>query len=282
MKKKLLITLPVIALILIAVYLFAIPAMQTNSYKETVKSNQLALSSSADKAIGAASQNAFLSQDISLAEAKNALKISTDAISNFETKISSNEKGLTNLSELPFISAVNKNYKTAIDLKSLEEQYVTASKEYLAEFKSVNDYNKKTLPILEISEGFEAVSEKFQAAQSEAELTAAIDEYISKLEEAKMIATPIQPAESTKEMHDFSISGLGELSSIMKQLKAAIQAMDVEKMMTLSNTLQEKTTLINEKSKEITVRLIDESKLAKLGDRLNDLNKQIDAKIAEL
>jgi hypothetical protein len=122
LKKTLLISLPVIVIILAAAgYLFGAPALQTNGYKTVARTNQLALASSTSKAISAARQNAFLVQGISIPEAKNALKISNDAIADLGTKIKSNEKGLTTLSELPYVATVNKSYKTTLDLKSLEK-----------------------------------------------------------------------------------------------------------------------------------------------------------------
>lgn len=283
MKKTLLISLPVIVIILAAVgYLFGAPALQTGGYKTVARTNQLALASSTNKAIGAARQNAFLVQGISIPEAKNALKISNDAIADLETKIKSNEKGLTTLSELPYVAAVNKGYQATLDLKSLEGQYVKASKEYLAEFKAVTKYNEQSLSILEISEDFSKIGEKFETAESEADVTAIIDQYISKLNEVRKIAEAMKPAESVKELHQLNLKSLDEYTTLMKDLKAALQALDLNKLMTLSESADKMGTDLEKQSKKLAIKLVEESKLAKLGDTLNSLNKQIDTKTAEL
>lgn len=189
-------------------YFYGAPTLQTNGYKTVARTNQLALASSTNKAISAASQNAFLVQGISIPEAKNALKISKDAIADLETKIRSNEKGLITLSEMPLVASVNQNYKATLELKSLEGQYVQTSKDYLAEFKAVTAYNEKSASILELAEDFDKIGEKFETAESEADVMAIIDQYINKLNQVNKIALSMKPVESVKEMHQLSLKGL--------------------------------------------------------------------------
>ncbi|HEU4715351.1 MAG TPA: hypothetical protein VFS14_00795 [Candidatus Saccharimonadales bacterium] len=283
MKKVLLISLPILVIILAATgYFYGAPALQTNGYKTVARTNQLALASSTNKAIGAASQNAFLAQGISIPETKNALKISKDAIADLETKIHSNEKSLTNLSEMPLVASVNPNYKATLELKSLEIQYIQASKDYLAEFKAVTAYNEKSASILELAEDFDKIGEKFETAESEADVMAIIDQYISKLNQVNKIATAMKPAESVKEMHQLNLQSLQQLTQLMKDLKAALQALDLEKLMTLSESADKINTDFEKQSKKLAIKLVEESKLAKLGNKLNDLGKKIDTKTAEL
>lgn len=283
MKKALLISTPIIIIILVAAgYFYGAPTLQTNGYKTVARTNQLALASSTNKAISGASQNAFLVQGISIPEAKNALKISKDAIADLETKIRSNEKGLTDLSEMPLVASVNQNYKATLELKSLEGQYVQTSKDYLAEFKAVTAYNEKSASILELAEDFDKIGEKFETAESEADVMAIIDQYINKLNQVNKIAMGIKPAESVKEMHQLSLKGIQQLTQLMKDLKSALQALDLEKLMTLSESADKINEDLEKQSKKLAIKLVEESKLAKLGDKLNALNKQIDAKTATL
>jgi hypothetical protein len=283
LKKALLISTPIIIIILVAAgYFYGAPTLQTNGYKTVARTNQLALASSTNKAISGASQNAFLVQGISIPEAKNALKISKDAIADLETKIRSNEKGLTDLSEMPLVASVNQNYKATLELKSLEGQYVQTSKDYLAEFKAVTAYNEKSASILELAEDFDKIGEKFETAESEADVMAIIDQYINKLNQVNKIAMGIKPAESVKEMHQLSLKGIQQLTQLMKDLKSALQALDLEKLMTLSESADKINEDLEKQSKKLAIKLVEESKLAKLGDKLNALNKQIDAKTATL
>lgn len=282
MKKKiLLISVPVAVLLLAAIYLFGVPALQTNGYKTTARSNQLALSASTAKAISAASQNAFSSPD-SMAEAKNSLKILKDAGNDLETKIQSNESGLVRFNELPFVTTVNSTYKTTTDLRTLEEKYVKAAKEYLVEYKAVTQYNEQTIPILAIIEKFPETVAKFQQAESEAEVYAAIDEFTAKLNQVTKIASSIKPPESVKESHELGLKGFAELTRIMKGLKTAMQAMDLEALTTLQTEFSTKMENFTKDGEKLDVKLVEESKLTKLGDTLNSLNKQIDLKTAEL
>jgi hypothetical protein len=283
LKKALLISTPIIIIILaVAGYFYGAPTLQTNGYKTVARTNQLALASSTNKAISAASQNAFLVQGISIPEAKNALKISKDAIADLETKIRSNEKGLTDLSEMPLVASVNQNYKATLELKSLEGQYIQTSKDYLTEFKAVTAYNEKSASILELAEDFDKIGEKFETAESEADVMAIIDQYINKLNQVNKIAMGIKPAESVKEMHQLSLKGIQQLTQLMKDLKSALQALDLEKLMTLSESADKINEDLEKQSKKLAIKLVEESKLAKLGDKLNALNKQIDAKTATL
>lgn len=68
----------------------------------------------------------------------------------------------------------------------------------------------------------------------------------------------------------------------MKDLKSALQALDLEKLMTLSESADKINEDLEKQSKKLAIKLVEESKLAKLGDKLNSLNKQIDAKTATL
>lgn len=282
MKKKLLIILPTIALLLAAIYLFAIPSLQSNSYKVTANSSHSALASSVNSAINAATQSTFFADDITLAEAKNALKTSKDALSDLETKIQTNENNLTSFTELPMISVVNHNYKTTLDLRLLEEKYVQASKDYANEFKGVTTYEEQTLPLMEMTEQLPALSNKFETAQSPAEFATAIDEVIVKIDEMIKLASSIKPTDSLKEYHEYQLKSLNEFKSILNQTKAAVVAMDLDKLTTLSKTFETQNADIQKKSKDLSVKVVEESKLTKLGNTLKDLNKQIDIKTAEL
>jgi len=282
LKKKLLIILPIVAVLLLAGYAYGVPAAQTNSYKTTARTNQLALSAGVAKAISAANQNAFLDPEITMAEAKNATIISKNAAADLETKIKGNEKGLANFNELSFISTVNPSYKTTLELNKLEKDYVKASKEYLAEFQAVNKYNEQTLPILEISEQLPDILAKFETAESEQEFYAVIDELIAKLDQATKTAAALTPPESVKEAHEFNLKGLREVTNIFKKMKTAVQAMDIEALATLMTDADKKMTSMEKDGKKLTLKLIEESKLTKLGNSLNKINKEIDLKTAKL
>jgi hypothetical protein len=282
LKKKLLIILPIVVVLLLAGYLFGVPAMQTNSYKSTARTSQLALSASVAKAITAANQNAFLDPEITMAEAKNATIISKNAAADLETKIKSNESGLTSFNELALIAAVNPSYKSTIELNKLEKDYVKTSKEYLAEFQAVNKYNEQTLPILEISEQLPDILAKFETAESEQDFYAVIDELVAKLDQATKIGAALTPPESVKEAHEFNLKGLREVTTIFKKMKTAVQAMDVEALMTLQTDADKKMTSMEKDGKKLTLKLIEQSKLTKLGDTLNKINKDIDLKTAKL
>lgn len=282
MKKILLISLPIAVIALAAIYLFGVPAMQTNGYKTTARSNQLALSASVAKATTTASQNAFSSPE-SVAEAKNELKMLKDAGNDLETKIKSNEKGLTQFSTLPFVTSVNSTYKKTADLKTLEEKYVKAAKDYLAEYNAIYKYNEQTLPILVIMlEKFPEAFTKLQEAESIDDAYIAIDSVVSQLNEITKIATAIKPAESIKESHEQELKGLAELTKIMKSLKTAMQAMDIDAVTTLQTEFSTKMDKLAKDEDKLNVKFVEESKLTKLGNTLNDLNKQIDLKTAEL
>lgn len=280
-KKILLISLPTVAvLVFVVAYLFSIPTLQTNDYKAIAKSNQLALSSSASKAIDSESQHAYFAQDVSVAEAKSALKVSQDAASDLESKINANEKGLTDFTELPLVSTVNNDYKNAVGLKSLESQYVKATKDYLTEFKSVNMYFEQTLPLVDISDQITSISNDIQNAGSVDELTAAIDKVIAKLDQATGILSSVKPPESVKGLHDANVASINDLTAIMKQLKAAVLAQDADTFTSLGQTFNDKQTAYEKQFKDLETKFVDESKLAKSANAINQLSKQIDAKNA--
>ena len=278
-KKLLLISIPVgVVLLAAAGYLYGIPSLQTNGYKAVQKSDQLSLSTSANAAITAAKQSAFLDQDVTIAQAKNAVKIANDAIGDLESKIRSTEKGLTTFSELPLIANINGGYKTTLGVRSLEVQYVKASNDYLAEFKSVNEYNEKSIPILEMSEQVETISASMQNATTPEDVVAVIDQLIAKLNQASKIAGTLKPAESQKESHEAGVKGLKDMTALLQQMKAAVVALDLDQFMTLAQAFEEKGTSLTKESKALTIKLVEKSKLTQLGDKINALNKQIDTK----
>ena len=278
MKKTLLISLPIVVVVLVAAgYFFGMPTLQTNGYKATAKQDQAVLSASVDRAITAAKQNAFLQDDVTIAQAKNAVKISNDAASDLESKINSNEKGLTNFSELPWVTTVNGSYKTTLAVRSLEAEYVKAAKDYLAELKGVNKYDEQTIPILELMEDVKDMPSLNDAADLN-EATAAIDNVIGKLNQVIKLANQMKPTESMKESHELNLKTANELVAIMKQMKTGVATLDVNLLMTSMQAVQDKTTSVEKKSKELEINFVEKSKLTKLGDKLNSLSKQIDAK----
>lgn len=282
LNKKLLITLPIVALLLLAGYFFVIPAMAVNDYKPKVAQSHLSLTSSIDKAINAARQNAFIASDITVAEAKNAINVSKDAASDLEVKIQSNEKALTSLSEVPFGAAVSSSYKRAQEVKSLEQQHLKAAKDYLAELKLVNDYNEKTVPIIEIMDQLKITAAEMESAESPEEILKAIDTYTTKLSAVEKIASPLTPAESLKKIHERNLKNVRESLSLMKQMKAAVIAMDVEKIMSLLETYQKLSAVSENEMKKLANEYVEESKLANLGKTVTELKSQIDTKTAEL
>jgi len=278
LKKTLLISLPIVDVLLLAAgYFFGMPALQANGYKATAKQNQATLSASVDRAITAAKQNAFLQDDVTIAQAKNAVKISNDAASDLESKINSNEKGLTDFSELPWVTSVNSGYKTTLAVRSLEAEYVKAAKDYLAELKSVTKYDEQTIPILKLMEDVENMPSLDDAANLD-EATAAIDNVIAKLNQVIKLADQMKPTESMKESHELNLKTANELVAIMKQMKTGIATLDAELLMTSLQAFQDKATSVQKKSKELEIDFVEKSKLTQLGDKLNSLSKQIDAK----
>lgn len=274
--------MPIVALLLVAGYLFVIPTMAVNSYKSKVTQSHLSLAASIDKAINAARQDAFLAPDTTVAQAKNALQIAKDAASDLEVKIQSNDKALTDLTELPLAASVNGSYKNAQELKSLEQKHIQAAKDYLAEFKQVNDYNEKTIPILEIMDELKATATEMEGAESPEEILKAIDVYITKLDAAEKIASPLTPTESLKKVHEYNLENVHKALSLMKQMKAAVTAMDVEKIMSLLETYQKLSTTSEKELKELTTEFVERSKLTTLGKAATELKSRIDAKAANL
>ena len=230
--------------------------------------------------MSAAKQNAYLQSDVTVAQAKNAVKISKDAADDLEFKIKNNEKGLTDFSELPWVKAVNGNYKTVLEARDLEGKYVQAAKEYLAELKGVNKYNEQTIPLLELTEQVQAISGEMNNVESADDVMAVIDELIAKLDQVIKLATPLQPAESLKESHEFNLKSVKELEVIMKQIKTAVMNQDIELYMTAAQAYTEKSVNMEKQSKALEVKFVEKSKLTQLGNKLNALSKEIDAKTA--
>jgi hypothetical protein len=164
----------------------------------------------------------------------------------------------------------------------LEEKYVQASKDYANEFKGVTTYEEQTLPLMEMTEQLPASTSKFETAHSPAEFATAIDGFIGKIDEMTKLASSIKPAESVKEYHEYQLKSLDQFKSMLNQIKVAVVAVDLDKFTTLSNSFETQNADIQKKSKDLSVKIVEESKLTKLGNTLKDLNKQIDIKTAEL
>lgn len=280
MKKKLLISLPIALVALVVVYLFGVSTLQANGYKSSAKSAQLALSGSVGKAITAARQNAYLDSTVNVIEAKNAVKISKDAAGELESKIKNNEKKLADFSELPLVVGVNQAYKEVLDVKALEGQYVKVSKEYLVELEAVNLYNEKLLPVFEIMDKMDVIAADMENAESVDEVTNALDKLVAELDKAIKLATQLKPAESQKEMHNSDVKDIKYLAYLVKQMKAAIVAEDMNKFIAAGEAFDKKEAAMEKVSKAQGITFVEKSKLAKLGDKLNNISKQIDIKTA--
>ena len=66
----------------------------------------------------------------------------------------------------------------------------------------------------------------------------------------------------------------------MKQIKAAVINQDVELYMSAAQAYGEKSVSMEKQSKALEIKFVEKSKLTQLGNKLNGLSKQIDAKTA--
>lgn len=283
MNKKVIIGVSVGVVVAAAalIYFVAVPSVQVASYKDVVGTKQSELNDSLNKLGAILESDTFVKTEVEANTVRSDVKKGLELAKNVESKIALVKKDLTSFNDLALLD-FNEKYKTAKSLRDDEKAYISKSEAFVSEMKQVLAYYDKgaDLNIKLIEFGF--AMEKAVEAESLAEYAAVNDKAIQALQPAIDEATKQTPPASLKESHDYSVKAFGELIELCKQLSVAARADDVEKFETIIEKLTAKNEEITKKLDDYNAKFIRESELRKLDDALNQLDREISRKQANL
>lgn len=281
-SKKLLIGGVVLVLVLALVGYFVVtPMMQVNAYKQTVNDKHSKLNDKLNKVSAVLDRDIFVKTEVEPTTQRSDIKAGQEAVKDAESTLENVAGDLTGFSALPLLDW-NSKYKAAKELDAEEEKYVENARAYLAEFKAVLTYFEKSVDLEQKLANFQIALVDAEDAESPQEYADQLDKAIKDVEPVVAQAVAIQPPASLKEAHEYGSKTVKELLALYKEMAAAARNEDLDKLDTLAEQEEAKTTELIKKTDELNAAFIRESSLRKLNDTLNDLDRSIDRKAAQL
>lgn len=283
MNKKTIISIGAGAVVLVAlgIYFVAVPAMQVSGYKQVATAKHSELNETVNKLTAILDSDSFVKSDVEPAKVHSDVKNGEELVKNVETKIGIVKKDLTTFSSLPGLD-FNSKYKTAKELRTDEDAYVTKTEAFLSEMKQVLEYLDKSADMTAKVNEFNAAMDKAGNAESVTEFAAQLDKAVQDLQPAIDAFAKVTPPASLKASHDYGVEATNELLALCKQLAAAARANDSDKLMKVVDQITAKADEITKKSDEFNAQFIRSSELRKLDDALNQLDREISVKQASL
>jgi hypothetical protein len=266
---------------LASVYFFVVPSLQVGSYKNEVTTEHSKLNDSLRKVIDVQARDAFVKSEVEATVIRNDVKIGTEAIKDFESKLANNKSGLTNFNALPLLDW-NSSYRAAKEIKENEQKYVKAAEDYIAEMKAVLAYLEKTASVVDKIKEIEPLINDLNNAVSLDDMAKRLSTVVARYDEIVAMTTKLTPPTSLKELHNFSVAGAQEMGAIIKDLLSATKAGNVNRMTDLAQQIPSKMSEFTAKGNKLNSEFIHGSLLVKLSDKTQELSRLIDTKSSQL
>lgn len=277
----------VVVVLLVLVYLLIVPSKLSDSFRSSAQPAQKNVAASMNKvyatfALGAFSQDrtGSLPEDAQLAayttaidQDKADLAQAKQAVSDAEATVNTESKRLEHFAPLPLLD-LNKQYHSAAAAGKEEKDYLKQARDYLASYKQLIDYGEKSSELQrQFETGIFALGSGGTDVQS---VATTLDAIVQKIDQAVAEMQKLTPPEDVKEANQANIREGQALAQDMRDLAAAVRALDVGKLGQLSTKISAEQQTNKAENAAVIKKLQTESSLHKSIESLQKLEQMID------
>jgi len=273
-------TIAGVVVLLAAVYFFVVPTMQINAYKKSA-TNHAAVDAKLTRVYDNFKRDLFTKIDTKPSSDRIDIQDGRDAIKDAQTAIDANKSAMTSFKPLPLLG-LNQKYKIATDTDKNEETYVKNANKFLKDYTELLDYFSKETDLSEKYDKITNQLDTLSGASSVDALVKTLNTATASFQAAIDEEKAITPPDYLVSFQTDEVSSANELVGILKQLSAAVKALDLNKIESLATTIEQDTKKFDALAEKYVTTLHQDSRIALDIVGLRSLNSKISAGYAKL
>lgn len=255
-------------------YFLAVPIIQINQYKSAAQSKHDLVEQKMVRVYDSFKRSVFVATGVKSDAAKADLDVATEAIKDAKSSIDASAAALTSFSAWPLLDW-NNAYHKATETDKNEAAYITQASELLSKYRALTDYlaeyNILTEQMEKSSEKLEGLSSTATPASLAAQIDTIVTEMQTILAKEKSMTSP----DYLKDYQDKDVAAAEKMITTMKSFSAAVKALDLAKIMSLSGDLETQVKAIGAYEKQMLASLQKESAVATGIARVKETSKKI-------